>query len=75
MLPLVAGLFVLVEGLAHTGVLQTLSDRLHQAAGASPAGTAWGAGVGVAILSNLINNLPAGLIAGQSVHAAGVPDK
>jgi arsenical pump membrane protein len=73
-LPLVAGLFVLVEGLAHTGVLQMLSDRLHQAAAASAAGTAWGAGVGVALLSNLINNLPAGLIAGQSVHAASVPE-
>jgi len=31
-LPLVAGLFVLVEGLAHTGVLRMLSDGLHQAA-------------------------------------------
>ena len=73
-LPLVAGLFVLVEGLGHTGVLQALSDGLHQAAAASAASTAWGAGVGVAVLSNLINNLPAGLIAGQSVHAASVPE-
>ncbi len=73
-MPLVAGLFVLVEGLAHTGVLQALSDRLHAAAAASVDGTAWGAGIGVALLSNLINNLPAGLIAGQSVHAANVPD-
>jgi len=73
-LPLVAGLFVLVEGLAHTGLLKALSDGLHQAAQASTTGTAWGAGVGVALLSNLINNLPAGLIAGQSVHAASVPE-
>ena len=73
-LPLVAGLFVLVEGLTHTGVLRALSDDLHQAAGTSATATAWGAGVGVAILSNLINNLPAGLIAGQSVHAANVPE-
>ena len=28
----------------------------------------------MALLSNLINNLPAGLIAGQSVHAASVPE-
>jgi arsenical pump membrane protein len=73
-LPLVAGLFVLVEGLAHTGVLEALSTGLREAAAASVTGTTWVAGVGIALLSNLMNNLPAGLIAGQSVHVANVPE-
>ncbi|CAA2143095.1 Arsenical pump membrane protein [Hyphomicrobium sp. ghe19] len=73
-LPLVAGLFVLVEGLGHTGLLQSLSQHLHEAAAASPSTTVWGSGVGIAFLSNLMNNLPAGLIGGESVHTANVPD-
>jgi arsenical pump membrane protein len=73
-LPLVGGLFVLVEGLAHTGVLQALSTALREAAAASETRTAWGAGIGIALLSNLMNNLPAALIAGQSVHVANVPE-
>ena len=73
-LPLVAGLFVLVEGLGHTGVLTALSTQLHRAVAASVPATAWGAGAGIAFVCNIMNNLPAGLIAGQSVHAAQVPD-
>lgn len=72
-LALVAALFVLVEALAHTGVIAALSMWLRQQADA-PA-TAWGAGIGVAIVSNLINNLPAGLIAGSAVQAAHAPDQ
>ena len=73
-LPLVAGLFVLVEALEATGVLGLIADALKRSAGASPAGTAWGAGLLVAVLGNVVNNLPAGLIAGAAVHAAQVPD-
>jgi arsenical pump membrane protein len=36
-------------------------------------GTAWGAGILVAIVSNLVNNLPAGLIAGSVLAADHVP--
>lgn len=71
-LVLVAGLFVLVQGLDYTGVLHALRALLHSAADASTTGTAWGAGVGVAITCNLINNLPMGLIAGSTVAAAHV---
>ena len=35
--------------------------------------TAWGAGVMIAIASNLMNNLPAGLIAGSAITAAPTP--
>ena len=71
-LPLVAGLFVLVEGLARTGFLQTLVDELRAAAVAAPGVTPWVSSALVAIGCNLINNLPAGLIAGSVVSNAGV---
>jgi arsenical pump membrane protein len=69
-LPLVAGLFVLVEGLRHAGVLAALSDVLRSAEAASAARASWGAALGAALACNLVNNLPAGLIAGSSVAAA-----
>jgi arsenical pump membrane protein len=61
-LPLVAGLFVLVEGLIRTGVIQRLSGTLTAAATSAPAATSWAAGSIVALFCNLMNNLPAGLI-------------
>jgi arsenical pump membrane protein len=73
-LPLVAGLFVLVESIYQTGALTALSDFLHRSASTDPRSTTWGAGVGIAMASNVINNLPAGLIAGEAVRAADVPE-
>jgi len=64
-LPLVAGLFVLVEGLAQTGVINTLAHALASLAEHSTLQATWGAGIIVAIASNVVNNLPAGLIAGS----------
>src|ERR1700682_4028475 len=72
-LPLVAGLFVLVAGLNQTGVLSALARNLHDAAAAAPQATSWVAGVAVAAASNLVNNLPMGLIAAGTSHAARVP--
>lgn len=69
-LPLVAGLFILVEGLNHTGVLPALAEELKRATAASPHATAWGSGIITAIASNLINNLPMGLIAATTTHTA-----
>jgi len=74
-LPLVAGLFVTVEALDKTGLIRMISDTLHGAAQTSAAETAWGAGVLVAFLCNVMNNLPAGLIAGSAVHSAHVTDQ
>jgi arsenical pump membrane protein len=71
-LPLVAGLFVLVEGLNQTGVLPALARTLKQASIAAPQFTSWIAGVGVAVASNLLNNLPTGLIAATTSQAAQV---
>jgi arsenical pump membrane protein len=71
-LPLVAGLFILVEGMNRTGVLPSLAQILKSAAATAPHVTSWIAGVGVAIASNLINNLPMGLIAATTSQAARV---
>ncbi|MGY4255282.1 arsenical pump membrane protein [Bradyrhizobium sp. USDA 4516] len=69
-LPLVAGLFILVEGLNRTGALPALAEELERTAALSPHATSWGAGVITAIASNLINNLPMGLIAATTMQAA-----
>jgi arsenical pump membrane protein len=73
-LPLVAGLFVLVEALGKTGVTQWLAALLTRGAGQSAAATTWASGVGVALLCNVMNNLPAGLIAGNVMQTAQVPE-
>ncbi|MEB0093376.1 arsenic transporter [Pseudomonas sp. CCI4.2] len=72
-LPLVGGLFVLVEGLAQTGIINSLAHTLASLAEHSSSQATWGAGLVVAIASNVINNLPAGLIAGSVGHIAHLP--
>jgi arsenical pump membrane protein len=69
-LPLVAGLFVLVQALENTGLIDAISRPLRGDAADSYVGTAWAAGVIVACATNLMNNLPAGLIAGSAVQSA-----
>ena len=68
-LALVAGLFVLVAGVARTGLIASLTQLLRNAAEQAPHETAWGAGAIVAFASNLMNNLPAGLIAGSAANS------
>jgi arsenical pump membrane protein len=72
-IPLVAGLFVLVEGLEQSGVIAALSGLLHTEAQHSDSLTAGAAGLLVGFVANLVNNLPAGLIAGTAVQAAHAP--
>jgi arsenical pump membrane protein len=72
-LPLVAGLFVLVEALDHTGVIAALSGLVHAEVARSGTASAWSAGFVVALASNLMNNLPVGLIAGSVVAADQLP--
>jgi arsenical pump membrane protein len=74
-LPLVAGLFVLVEALDKTGLIRMITALLHDQALRSVVWAAWDAGIVVAVVSNLINNLPTGLIAGAAVQSAHVPDQ
>lgn len=74
-LPLVAGLFVVVGALEKSGLVDRLSSLLVNVASAYPASGALGVGAMVALVSNLVNNLPAGLVAGGVVQAAQATDK
>lgn len=66
-LALVAGLFMLVGALDRLGLPHQVSHWLCRL----PDGGFWLAGLGLAGLSNLVNNLPAGLLAGQALGHAG----
>jgi arsenical pump membrane protein len=69
-IPLVAGLFVIVEALQRAGMLKLAIQGLDAAA--SPGGI-WSniiTAFGVGLLSNCMNNLPVGLISGTAVQAA-----
>jgi arsenical pump membrane protein len=72
-LPLVAGLFVLVEGLVRTGIVGQFDEALRALAQSSTAAASWAAGATIALICNLMNNLPAGLIAGSLVAAIPAP--
>jgi arsenical pump membrane protein len=73
-LPLVAGLFVLVQALDKTGVVAMISAQLRDIADHSVAAAAWAAGLVVAFGSNLANNLPVGLIAGSAIQNDHIAD-
>lgn len=68
-MPLVAGLFVLVAGLERTGVLTQLAQWVAWLS-ANPGwlGTI-GTGLAIGLLCNVVNNLPAGLIAASALAA------
>jgi arsenical pump membrane protein len=73
-LPLVAGLFVLVQALDKTGLIDAISWPLRGGATGSDVWVQWASGVIVAFAANLMNNLPAGLIAGSAVQSADASD-
>jgi arsenical pump membrane protein len=72
-LPLVAGLFVLVQALETTGVLTALVTALHDVARRSAVAASWTIGMVSAFACNITNNLPAGLVAGSTIRAANLP--
>ncbi|NER63357.1 arsenic transporter [Pseudomonas sp. MAFF212427] len=72
-LPLVAGLFVLVEAVAQTGVIDHLAHGLATLVRSSEVQASWSAGIVAAIAGNLMNNLPTGLIAGSVGHIVELP--
>jgi arsenical pump membrane protein len=72
-LPLVAGLFVIVEALNKTGLIQNLTALLQQNISHSVTAATWVSGFAVAFVCNLMNNLPAGLIAGNVLQNGHVP--
>jgi arsenical pump membrane protein len=73
-LPLVAGLFVLVQALQKTGVTNDIAGLLHHLVQSSASLAAWLSGIGLAVVCNLANNLPVGLVAGSVVQITKVPE-
>jgi len=73
-MPLVAGLFVIVEALGKTGVIHFLSNLLQAGLSRSVSGTAWAGGWSGALAANVMNNLPVGLITGQLMQTGQVPE-
>jgi arsenical pump membrane protein len=67
---LVAGLFVLVEAVEGTGLLRPLVTFLPASAASAPNATGLVMGSLVAVLCNVVNNLPLGLIAGSVATGA-----
>ncbi len=69
-IPLVAGLFVIVAALQGVGALAISASALKSVAGWPPI-AGWSAvAFGFGIAANAINNLPMGLIGAAAVHAA-----
>jgi arsenical pump membrane protein len=72
-LPLVAGLFVLVEALDRAGARHGVSNALRWCASMPRFAGELAASFGIAALSNVMNNLPSGLLAGGALQVAQVP--
>ncbi len=72
-IPLVAGLFVLVEALDGAGALTDIGAFLHRIAALPSWSGSLAASFGVAALSNVMNNLPAGLLTGAAIQAHPLP--
>jgi arsenical pump membrane protein len=71
-LPLVAGLFVLVSGLARTGLLGLLRLLIADLALRSGVLAGFAVGTGIAAASNVMNNLPMALVAASLGTAHGL---
>lgn len=71
-LPLVAALFILVEAINSVGALQIAQKLLEHVEMWPRAAQCVSAAFAVGLSSNLVNNLPMGLIAGASIHIAHV---
>jgi arsenical pump membrane protein len=72
-IPLVAGLFVLVRAIEGTGLIGDVTQALATLAQQSHALAAAAAGGVIAVVSNLMNNLPVGLIAASVLTHAQPP--
>lgn len=72
-LPLVAGLFVIVEALNRAGALRASRHALHAAAQMPRLLGGLTAAFGTGLISNLMNNLPVGLASSAALHQDGIP--
>lgn len=74
-LPLVAGLFVLVEGIRSVGTVDVVSALVNGLARRSETYAIAVSGLASAFGCNLVNNLPAGLVAGGVVATAHTTER
>lgn len=74
-LPLVAGLFVIVDAVGTTGLTAWLAELLNHAVVHSVTAAAAGAGGLIALACNAMNNLPAGLITSSLISTAKPPQQ
>jgi len=72
-LPLVAGLFVMVEALNGAGAAHDVAWLFARCAAWPPLAGALASSFGIAALSNLMNNLPSGLLAGGALQSFAAP--
>jgi arsenical pump membrane protein len=72
-IPLVAGLFVIVEALKDVGTLRIAQNALEIMSRWPALGGDLSGAFGVALISNLMNNLPVGLIGANALHIAHIP--
>jgi arsenical pump membrane protein len=63
------GMYVVVYGLRNAGLTGYLTALLNQCAGHGVWGAAFGAGIGSALLSSLMNNMPAVLVGALAIDA------
>jgi arsenical pump membrane protein len=73
-LPLVAGLFILVEALDRAGAQQLATTALQYLDKLPNAAGSLAASFGVALLSNIANNLPSGLLAAGALQGSPAPE-
>jgi arsenical pump membrane protein len=69
-IPLVAGLFVIVEAMNRTGAQRVAVSALERLESWNPINAALSSAFGIAVVSNLMNNLPSGLIGAAALKAA-----
>ena len=72
-IPLVGGLFILVEAIETTGFINQLAGLLARSVAQSHQLAAALSGAAIALASNVFNNLPIGLIAAATIEAAKPP--
>lgn len=73
-LPLVAGLFILVDAVSNAGALQLCRTALQTLVHLGPLIGPMLAAMSLGLGANLVNNLPLGLIAGASIHAGHITE-
>ena len=71
-LPLVAGLFCLLEAVERAGLARVAVHTLQAVAAWPRPASVFGLGLGIGVLDNLANNLPVGMLAGAAVSGAKV---